>query len=195
MCTARNVFFALLMGVTKFLLLLCLTHRCSTEEITEETSLAQRIADGFLQLDTEAESALGGALVCMCMHTHTFKCTNICRCTAATPFSVSVCAHTHTHTHTYTHTHTHTHTCIHTYMHTHIKKNESGCTATMVLQQGEGLLVASIGDTRAILGGIGGRCHRLTVDHSPAFPEERARIEAAGGTVSHKILCNQSHCN
>jgi serine/threonine protein phosphatase PrpC len=103
--------------------------------MTEETSLAQRITDGFLQLDTEAEFALGGAL------------------------------------------------------------NESGCTATMVLQQGEGLLVASIGDTRAILGGIGGRCHRLTVDHSPAFPEERARIEAAGGTVSHKILCNQPHCN
>ena len=46
-------------------------------------------------------------------------------------------------------------------------------------------MVAQIGDSRALItrGAVAPRC--LTVDHCASDPEERARIEQAGGTVSH----------
>lgn len=60
---------------------------------------------------------------------------------------------------------------------------ESGCTGTVVLQKGDKIVVSHLGDSRAILGGIGNRYTAITIDHSPALPAERARIEAAGGEV------------
>eukprot|EP00281_Chroomonas_sp_CCMP1168_P017242 CAMPEP_0206220462 /NCGR_PEP_ID=MMETSP0047_2-20121206/4890_1 /ASSEMBLY_ACC=CAM_ASM_000192 /TAXON_ID=195065 /ORGANISM="Chroomonas mesostigmatica_cf, Strain CCMP1168" /LENGTH=206 /DNA_ID=CAMNT_0053643123 /DNA_START=41 /DNA_END=658 /DNA_ORIENTATION=- len=61
---------------------------------------------------------------------------------------------------------------------------ESGCTATVVLQKGDRFLVGHLGDSRAVLGGAKGRCQPITVDHNPASPGERARIEGAGGVVA-----------
>mmetsp|Transcript_20252 Transcript_20252/g.48933 ORF Transcript_20252/g.48933 Transcript_20252/m.48933 type:complete len:380 (+) Transcript_20252:31-1170(+) len=61
---------------------------------------------------------------------------------------------------------------------------QSGATGTVVLQKGTSLLVASVGDSRAVLGSAAkGATMVLTTDHNPASPIEKARIEAAGGTV------------
>ncbi|CAM9780279.1 unnamed protein product, partial [Discosporangium mesarthrocarpum] len=61
----------------------------------------------------------------------------------------------------------------------------SGCTAVMALVdmlRGE-CYVAHAGDSRAVLS-RGGRVVQLTRDHKPHLPEERGRIQAAGGHVS-----------
>ncbi len=58
-----------------------------------------------------------------------------------------------------------------------------GSTATLALiRDGYELVVANVGDSRAILCREQ-RVLNLTVDHCPSVPEERARIESAGGTV------------
>lgn len=68
-----------------------------------------------------------------------------------------------------------------------IDSRTSGTTATVAFKKGHMLHVAHVGDSRAILvcesakGKIFG--HPLTVDHKPDIPEERKRIEAAGGAV------------
>lgn len=62
--------------------------------------------------------------------------------------------------------------------------SQSGATGTVVVQRGGGLLVGSIGDSRAILGGPGRKLRVLTKEHNPADKVERARIEASGGEVS-----------
>ncbi|EKX39872.1 hypothetical protein GUITHDRAFT_143246 [Guillardia theta CCMP2712] len=62
--------------------------------------------------------------------------------------------------------------------------SQSGATATIVLQDADSLLVASVGDSRAILAALDGTSISLTTDHNPADPTERNRIEASGGMVS-----------
>lgn len=64
----------------------------------------------------------------------------------------------------------------------------SGATATMVYQnlKTAQLVVAHCGDSRAVLGCRKGKSYEaveLTVDHKPNLPEEKARIEKAGGRV------------
>jgi len=62
---------------------------------------------------------------------------------------------------------------------------ESGATATVVLHKDSKLLVAALGDSRAILGGPQGKSkiQVLTPSHNPADPSERARILKSGGEV------------
>jgi serine/threonine protein phosphatase PrpC len=60
-----------------------------------------------------------------------------------------------------------------------------GATALVALRMGPHLFTAHAGDARAVLRRAGGRAHRLTHDHKPSDPGERARVEAAGGRVEH----------
>jgi serine/threonine protein kinase/serine/threonine protein phosphatase PrpC len=69
----------------------------------------------------------------------------------------------------------------------------SGSTAIMLLLRGAGpagpaggratLTVANVGDSRAVLSARGGAVVDLSIDHKCSRPDERARIEAAGGQV------------
>ncbi|GIL71018.1 hypothetical protein Vretimale_4095 [Volvox reticuliferus] len=59
---------------------------------------------------------------------------------------------------------------------------EDGCTAVTAVVVGQRLLVANVGDSRAVLC-RGGKAIALSVDHKPNVKEERSRIESAGGVV------------
>jgi len=62
-----------------------------------------------------------------------------------------------------------------------------GTTSNVLYLKGDQMLVASSGDSRAIKATrVGGKivATDLSFDHKPDLPEERLRIEAAGGTVS-----------
>ncbi|GLC37793.1 putative protein phosphatase 2C 59 [Pleodorina starrii] len=59
---------------------------------------------------------------------------------------------------------------------------EDGCTAVTAVVVGQRLLVANVGDSRAVLC-RGGKAVALSVDHKPNLKEERSRIESAGGVV------------
>ena len=59
---------------------------------------------------------------------------------------------------------------------------ESGSTAVIAIIKGDTLCVANVGDSRAVLERAG-RAERLTIDHKPSEPDEKARIESLGGTV------------
>eukprot|EP00922_Rhytidocystis_sp_ex-Travisia-forbesii_P054343 GHVS01080572.1.p1 GENE.GHVS01080572.1~~GHVS01080572.1.p1 ORF type:complete len:423 (-),score=96.87 GHVS01080572.1:245-1513(-) len=84
--------------------------------------------------------------------------------------------------------------------------SRDGCTAVLALLLGSRLFVAGVGDSRAVLGTAGGRWRRvgstvqeaqggagakergfaacrLTEDHKPDRPDEKARIESNGGRV------------
>ena len=65
--------------------------------------------------------------------------------------------------------------------------SRSGTTATVVVVQDLTTLhVANVGDSHAVLGKLAGDkwvATKLTSDHSPLDPEEKARIEGAGGFV------------
>ena len=71
-----------------------------------------------------------------------------------------------------------------------LEKNEnrklavhSGSTATAaVLKNGEELVIASIGDSRAILCREG-KAHLMTNDHTPLSTDEKNRVLASGGSV------------
>lgn len=58
----------------------------------------------------------------------------------------------------------------------------SGTTGTVVLVQGNRLVVAGVGDSKAVLL-RGGRIVGMTVDHRPNDPDEETRIRNAGGFV------------
>jgi len=58
----------------------------------------------------------------------------------------------------------------------------AGSTAVTALVNGKYLAVANVGDSRAVLC-RGGVPLQLTDDHKPNRPDERARVEAAGGHV------------
>ena len=63
---------------------------------------------------------------------------------------------------------------------------ESGATAVVAVVSRDGwVVVANAGDSRAVLCRANGRAVDLSVDHKPTDAGERARIEAAGGTVTH----------
>ena len=80
---------------------------------------------------------------------------------------------------------------------------EAGTTATIArvqaLQNGdhEGLsvVVASCGDSRAILWRKKTETLEVTRDHRPGDPEERKRIEAAGGKVEDERIDGQLACS
>ena len=60
-----------------------------------------------------------------------------------------------------------------------------GSTAvTAILIDSKRLLVANVGDSRAVLS-RGGVALQLSVDHEPSAPTERGNIEASGGFVSN----------
>ena len=58
-----------------------------------------------------------------------------------------------------------------------------GATALVALVDGDRVWTAHAGDSRAVLCRAGGAAHRLTDDHKPDLPAERARVLAAGGAV------------
>jgi len=61
----------------------------------------------------------------------------------------------------------------------------SGATATVALHKDGKLLVAGLGDSRAVLGGPEkfSKIQVLTAPHNPADPIEKARIQKSGGEV------------
>jgi protein phosphatase 1L len=60
-----------------------------------------------------------------------------------------------------------------------------GSTAvTAILIDGKDLLVANVGDSRAVLS-KGGVAEQLSIDHEPGQPAERDKIENRGGFVSN----------
>lgn len=59
-----------------------------------------------------------------------------------------------------------------------------GTTALVSVQVGPKLYTANAGDCRAVLC-RDGRALRLSRDHKPELPDERQRIEAAGGRVAN----------
>lgn len=67
-----------------------------------------------------------------------------------------------------------------------IKTEFSGTTAVICIIRGSSLTVLNVGDSRAILASeVGEECvvTELTRDHKPNLPDERSRIEKAGGRV------------
>lgn len=66
----------------------------------------------------------------------------------------------------------------------------SGTTGTVVLKREKDILVANVGDSRAIKATVskeGVKVLRLSKDHSPGVTRERERIEQAGGNVLDDI--------
>ena len=61
--------------------------------------------------------------------------------------------------------------------------SHAGTTAIVVLQSGQDLVMASVGDSTAFIVGSNGTILIETVHHKPALPTERHRIESLGGTV------------
>lgn len=57
-----------------------------------------------------------------------------------------------------------------------------GSTASTAILVGDRLLVANVGDSRAVIC-IAGRAIALSIDHKPNRSDERQRIEKAGGVV------------
>lgn len=62
--------------------------------------------------------------------------------------------------------------------------DNSGSTATVVVKLPDHLVVANIGDSRAILCSDSGFLRQLTVDHNPSNDDELNRILEAGGEVA-----------
>ena len=58
----------------------------------------------------------------------------------------------------------------------------AGSTACVAVVRNSQLVVASVGDSRAVLA-VNGKAVELTVDHKPELPEEKRRIRRAGGSV------------
>lgn len=63
----------------------------------------------------------------------------------------------------------------------------SGTTAVCAIKQGRDLIIANLGDSRAVLATMSDTGYlqavQLTVDHKPSVPEEAARIKRSGGRV------------
>ncbi|XP_024360174.1 probable protein phosphatase 2C 59 isoform X2 [Physcomitrium patens] len=59
---------------------------------------------------------------------------------------------------------------------------DAGSTASTAILVGDRLLVANVGDSRAVIC-IAGRAIALSIDHKPNRSDERQRIEKAGGVV------------
>jgi protein phosphatase PTC2/3 len=65
----------------------------------------------------------------------------------------------------------------------------SGSTACVVAYYQKTIYCANVGDSRAVLS-VQGCAEPLSFDHKPDNPEERARIEAAGGRVRNGRIDN-----
>lgn len=61
-------------------------------------------------------------------------------------------------------------------------RREDGCTAVTAILYQDRLLIANVGDSRAVLC-RSGQAVPLTIDHKPNTKEERERIEGLGGVV------------
>lgn len=61
-------------------------------------------------------------------------------------------------------------------------EDESGSTATTVMVTKDHVFFANLGDSRSLIC-TAGKCKFATADHKPANPEEKSRIERAGGEV------------
>ncbi|CAL4970541.1 unnamed protein product [Urochloa decumbens] len=63
----------------------------------------------------------------------------------------------------------------------------SGTTAVCAIKQGSDLIIANLGDSRAVLATMSDSGHlaavQLTVDHKPSLPGEAERIKRCGGRV------------
>jgi protein phosphatase 1L len=68
-----------------------------------------------------------------------------------------------------------------------------GSTAAVaVLERGGGALwLANVGDARAVLVDEDGTLLAQTADQTPSVPEERARLIALGGTVTHDLMAGK----
>lgn len=62
------------------------------------------------------------------------------------------------------------------------QQNEAGTTASTAILVGDRLLVANVGDSRAVVCRAG-TAYALSEDHKPNRKDERQRIEKAGGVV------------
>eukprot|EP01129_Flabellula_baltica_P009982 TRINITY_DN4165_c0_g1_i3.p1 TRINITY_DN4165_c0_g1~~TRINITY_DN4165_c0_g1_i3.p1 ORF type:complete len:426 (-),score=85.63 TRINITY_DN4165_c0_g1_i3:427-1635(-) len=62
-------------------------------------------------------------------------------------------------------------------------KEESGSTAIVAFIVDNEVYVANCGDSRAVLGKFGRQSERVSLDHKPGDPVEKARIEELGGKV------------
>lgn len=60
---------------------------------------------------------------------------------------------------------------------------QDGATALVSMVLGGHLFVANIGDSRAVLARRKQKALRLSIDHKPDLPDEKERIETAGGQV------------
>ncbi|GFR78294.1 protein phosphatase 1L [Elysia marginata] len=60
----------------------------------------------------------------------------------------------------------------------------SGSTAIIVFQKNNDLIVANVGDSRAIMCDMKGKITQLSTDHKPSDPKEQQRIVDAGGFVT-----------
>lgn len=60
----------------------------------------------------------------------------------------------------------------------------SGSTAIIVFQKNNDLIVANIGDSRAIMCDVKGKITQLSTDHKPSDPIEQQRIVDSGGFVT-----------
>lgn len=65
-----------------------------------------------------------------------------------------------------------------------LEKGGSTAVTAMVYGKGSRLIVANLGDSRAVLS-KNGEPVQLSVDHDPGRPSERAIVEARGGHVTH----------
>ncbi|KAI3917580.1 hypothetical protein MKW98_021342 [Papaver atlanticum] len=62
----------------------------------------------------------------------------------------------------------------------------SGTTAVTIIKQDQDLVIANLGDSRAVLGRISDgelKAVQLTIDHKPNLPKEAERIRKCGGRV------------
>lgn len=59
---------------------------------------------------------------------------------------------------------------------------QAGCTACVALVTKNEIYVANAGDTRCVVG-INGKAKDLSTDHKPDLPNEKRRVQRAGGFV------------
>lgn len=64
------------------------------------------------------------------------------------------------------------------------EKGGSTAVTAMVCERGSRLIVANVGDSRAVMS-KNGKAVQISVDHDPGRPLERANVEARGGHVTH----------
>ena len=74
-----------------------------------------------------------------------------------------------------------------------VEKGGSTAVTAMVCGNGSHVIVANLGDSRAVLC-KNGKAVQFSVDHDPGRPTERAIVEARGGHVTHLPGKDQLRC-